>query len=118
MTGLARPAVLLATVCLLLSGCTSTPTHSADVGAGTRVEDLPTAPNARFKLAAFDSCETALKDLRTAADKVVGPFGLPGMYGLGSLTGVRASTTMGDLAAPGPAFAAEKSAAEPDFSGT
>src|SRR5262245_30434798 len=116
-----RPAVLLAMVGLLLSGCTSGSKHS---DPGTRVEDLPKVPTAAFKLAAFDTCETALNDLRTAADKVVGPYGLPGMLVPQGLTQVpmpaggpeaRGAMTDGALTAQA---GAEKAATVPNFSGT
>jgi hypothetical protein len=41
----------------------------------------PGPTNVAYRLVAFDSCDEALTDLRTAARASVGPYGLPGMYG-------------------------------------
>ena len=69
----------------------------------------PGGATLHVRLVAFDSCDQALRELKEAAVKRVGPFGLPGMGG-----GVAAldMATGGDARNGGPA-AAEGSAAAP-----
>lgn len=87
---------------LVLAGCTAAPPAADPSPTGQVV------PAGGLRLVAFDSCDEALRQLRTAAKAAVGPWGF-GPDGLRQFSGKRAA--VGD--------AAEAAAAStPDFSGT
>jgi hypothetical protein len=72
-----RAAVTLVAVCLVLSGCTSGQKASDKTSGSAQSAPAP-GPAPALRLAAFDSCDGLLKDLRTAAQEAVTPWGLPG----------------------------------------
>ncbi|HEY7175668.1 MAG TPA: beta-propeller domain-containing protein [Micromonosporaceae bacterium] len=62
--------------------------------------DRPPAPSGAFALAAFSSCDDALRGLRSAADASVGPYGLPGDTSIGYMRVQAGLDSAGAPAAP------------------
>src|SRR5215216_4847484 len=84
-----------AAVALLLGGCTG--------GGPPTAVDPPVAAAGELRLAAFDSCDQALGDLRRALLPLVGPYGLNAGGGMAEAGAVVP-------AMPGPAMPAEAAA--------
>jgi uncharacterized secreted protein with C-terminal beta-propeller domain len=94
-------ALIALPLALPLAACTGTPEPGPETSRGAR-------PAPALRLAAFDSCPHLLTDLRAAALRSVGPWGLAG----GLAADVAFASRMGRIG--GPASSARTAAAVPD----
>jgi Beta propeller domain len=101
MTGRARwgVAAVAVTSALVVGGCT---------GTQPPVGQPPVVGSGGIRLAAFDSCDQALHDLRAAMLPYVGPYGLGGGGGWARAADAAGAAEAAPPAAPGPSLAQEQ----------